>query len=172
MCRVVSTALACDMRSAGQARAWTDSWLRSWNVEDDGATRLLVSELVANAVAHAGTTSVLTLAVAAGMIEVGVTEDCSSRQTIPTEHEIVVPGIPQVLRESGRGLMIVEALSHDWGVVSANGIGKQVWFRRPVAAQWPYTAACVCSTDSPDAHRLPSGHGAVAVPGPWDRLPG
>jgi anti-sigma regulatory factor (Ser/Thr protein kinase) len=170
MCRVVSTALPCDTRSAGQARAWTDSWLRSWNVEDDGATRLLVSELVANVVAHAGTTSVLTLAVAAGMIEVGVTEDCSSRKTIQTEHEIVVPGIPQVLRESGRGLMIVEALSRDWGV-SANGIGKQVWFRRPVEAQWPYTSGCVCSTDFPTAYRLPSGHGAVAVPGPWDRLP-
>jgi len=68
--------------------------------------------------------------------------------------------------------MIVEALSHDWGVVSANGSGKQVWFRRPVAAQWPYTAACVCGTDPPRAHRLPSGHSAVAVPGPWDRLPG
>jgi anti-sigma regulatory factor (Ser/Thr protein kinase) len=172
MCRVVSTALSCDIRSAGQARAWTERWLGSWTIEDDdGATTLLVSELVTNAVAHARTTSVLTLAVADGMIEVGVTENGPSPQTIPTQREIVVAGIPQVLRESGRGLMIVEALSHDWGV-SAEGIGKQVWFRLPVAAQWPYTAACACSTDSPDAHRLPSGHGAVAVPGPWDRLPG
>jgi hypothetical protein len=41
-----------------------------------------------------------------------------------------------------------------------------------VAAQWPHTAACLCSTDPPTAHRLPSGHGAVAVPGPGDHLPG
>jgi anti-sigma regulatory factor (Ser/Thr protein kinase) len=170
MCRVVSTALPCDMRSAGQARAWTDRWLGSWTIEDDGATTLLVSELVTNAVAHARTTSVLTLAVADGMIEVGVTENGPSPQTIPAQRDIVVAGVPRALHESGRGLMIVEALSQDWGV-SANGIGKQVWFRRPVAAQWPYTPACVCSTDSPTVHRLPSGHGAVAVPGPWDCLP-
>jgi len=172
MCRVVSTALPCDRRSAGQARAWTDGWLGSWSIEDDGATTLLVSELVTNAVAHARRASVLTLAVAVGMIEVGVTEIGSSRSPIPAQHEVVVPGVPRALHESGRGLMIVEALSHDWGVVSANGSGKQVWFRRPVAAQWPYTAACACGTDSPAAHRLPSGHSAVAVPGPWDRLPG
>src|SRR4051794_20061974 len=153
MCRVVSTALPCDRRSAGQARAWTDRWLGSWNIDDDGATTLLVSELVTNAVGHARRTSVLTLAVAVGMIEVGVTEVGSSRHTIPTQRDVVVPGVPgvpEVLRESGRGLMIVEALSHDWGV-SADGGGKQVWFRRPVAAQWPYTSACACSTDPPTA---------------------
>jgi hypothetical protein len=107
-----------------------------------------VSELVTNAVAHARRTSVLTLAVAVavGMIEVGVTEVGSSRHTIPPQRDVVIPGVPEVLREGGRGLMIVEALSHDWGV-SANGSGKHVWFRRPVAAQWPYTAACACSTD-------------------------
>jgi anti-sigma regulatory factor (Ser/Thr protein kinase) len=170
MCRVVSTALPCNIRSAGQARAWTERWLGSWSIEDDGVTKLLVSELVTNAVAHARTTSVLTLAVADGMIEVGVTENGPSRQTIPAQRDIVVAGVPRSLHESGRGLMIVEALSHDWGV-SANGIGKQVWFRRPVGAQWPYTSACVCSTDSPTVHRLPSGHGAVAVPGAWDCLP-
>jgi anti-sigma regulatory factor (Ser/Thr protein kinase) len=171
MCRVVSTALPCDRRSVGQVRAWTDRWLGSWSIEDDGATTLLVSELVTNAVAHTRRTSVITLAVAAGMIEVGVAEVGPSRSTIPVQHDIVVAGVPELLRESGRGLMIVEALSHDWGVVSADGGGRQVWFRRPVAARWPYTAACVCSTHSPTAHRLPSGHGAVAVPGPWDRQP-
>src|SRR3954453_20623262 len=132
MCRVVSTALPCDGRSAGQARAWTERWLGSWNIEDDGATTLLVSELVTNVVAHARRTSVLTLAVAVGMIEVAVTEDGASRHAIPEQRHVVVPAVPQLLRESGRGLMIVEALSQDWGVVSANGSGKQVWFRRPV----------------------------------------
>jgi anti-sigma regulatory factor (Ser/Thr protein kinase) len=155
----------------GQVRAWTDRWLGSWSIEDDGATTLLVSELVTNAVAHTRRTSVITLAVAAGMIEVGVAEVGSSRSTIPAQREVLMPSVPDVLRESGRGLTIVEALSHDWGVASANGGGKQVWFRRPVAARWPYTAACVCSIHSPMAHRLPSGHVAVAVPGPWDRLP-
>jgi hypothetical protein len=162
MCRVVSTALPRDRRSVGQVRAWTDRWLGSWSIEDDGATTLLVSELVTKAVAHTR---------AVGMIEVGVAEVGSSRSTIPVQREVLMPNVPHVLRESGRGLTIVEALSHDWGVASANGGGKQVWFRRPVAAGWPYIAACVCSIHCPMAHRLPSGHVAVAVPGPWDRLP-
>jgi anti-sigma regulatory factor (Ser/Thr protein kinase) len=131
-----------------------------------------VSELVTNAVTHARTTCVLTLAVGEGMIEVGVTENGRSSHTIPTQRDILVPDLPPALDESGRGLMIVDTLSHDWGVGSANGIGTQVWFRRPVAAPWPYGAACLCTTDSPTAHHLSSGHRAVALPGPWDRLAG
>src|SRR4051794_33640898 len=98
-CLSVSTALPCDRRSAGQARAWTERWLGSWNIEDDGATTLLVSELVTNAVAHARSTSVLTLAVAVGMIEVGVTENGASRSTILAQRDVVVAGVPQLLRE-------------------------------------------------------------------------
>src|SRR3954466_13849714 len=101
MCRFASTVLPCDRRSAGQARAWADAWLGSWDVDDDGATTLLVSELVTNAVEHARRTSVITLAVAAGMIEVGVTELGSSRSTIPEQRDVVLPGVPGAARRPG-----------------------------------------------------------------------
>src|SRR5437763_1697567 len=75
MCRVVSIALAGSTHSPGQARAWTQTWLDSWDVDDDGVTTLLVSELVTNAVQHTRAPATLTLAIAAGMIEVGVTDN-------------------------------------------------------------------------------------------------
>jgi anti-sigma regulatory factor (Ser/Thr protein kinase) len=167
MCRVVSTALPGNARSPGRARAWTRTWLESWDIDDDGVSTLLVSELVTNAVKYTLATSTLTLAVADGMIEVAVTDHGFSRHAIPAERPLEMSPAARVLSEDGRGLMIVEALSHNWGV-TANGMSKQVWFRRPVAADWPYTATCTCRPDDPTAHCLASGRAAVAVPGPWD----
>jgi anti-sigma regulatory factor (Ser/Thr protein kinase) len=168
MCRVVSTALPSSTGSPREARAWTETWLRSWDVDDHGVTTLLVSELVTNAVQYTHGTATVTLAVAAGMIEVAVSDSGSVLQVVRAQRDIDVPGGGRILSERGRGLVIVQALTEDWGV-SADGIGKQVWFRRPVAADWSYTATCVCRTDNPAAHRLPSGRAAVAVPGPWDQ---
>jgi anti-sigma regulatory factor (Ser/Thr protein kinase) len=167
MCRVVSTVLPGSTRSPGQARAWTHMWLDSWDIDDEGVTTLLVSELVTNAVKYTRANTALTLAVANGVIEVGVTDNGSSLRVIPTQRDIEVPGGVRVLSESGRGLIIVEALSHEWGVLG-DGIGKQVWFQRPVAADWPYATACPCRSQALTAHPLPSGRYAVAVPGPWD----
>jgi Histidine kinase-like ATPase domain len=166
MCRVVWTVLSGGTRSPGQARAWTQMWLDTWDVDDEGISALLVSELVTNAVKYTGATTALTLAVASGVIEVGVADNGSSLRVIPTQRDIEVPRRARVLSESGRGLIIVEALSHDWGVLG-NGSGKQVWFQRTVAADWPYATACPCRTHGLRAHPLPSG-GHAAVPGPWD----
>jgi hypothetical protein len=49
-------------------------------------------------------------------------------------------------------------VQHGWTIPR----GRRPWAVR--AAARPRTAACVCSTDSPTAHRLPCGHGAVALP--------
>ena len=169
MCRVVSIALPGNTRSPAQARGWTKMWLDSWGIEDDGVTTLLVSELVTNAVQHTrATTTTLILAIATGTIEAGVTDSERPQAMMPTPREAELAGAARVLSESGRGLTIVEALSHDWGV-SAVGIGKQVWFRRPIGTGWPYTTSCACRTDAPTGRRLPSGRKAVAVSGPWDR---
>ena len=170
MCRVASLALADDLRAPARARAWTEMWLASWEINDEGITTLLVSELVTNAVKHTHTNSILTLAVAGGMIEVGVTDGGSSRRVIPAQRGVLSAASPLVVPESGRGLMIVEALSDSWGVTPF-GRGKQIWFRRPVAAHWPYSKECVCSADGQTGHHLPSGHHALDIPGPWDAGP-
>ena len=142
-------------------------WLDSWEIDDEGVTTLLVSELVTNAVKHARATSTLTLAVATGMIEVGVTDGGSPRLVIPAQRDVTARASTRVISESGRGLMIVEALAADWGVTPA-GRGKQVWFRRPIAADWPYSATCLCGTHDPTGYHLPSGHPALDMRGPWD----
>jgi anti-sigma regulatory factor (Ser/Thr protein kinase) len=142
-------------------------WLDSWEIDDEGVTSLLVSELVTNALKHARATSILTLAVAGGMIEVGVTDGGSSRFVIPSQRDVTARGSTPVISESGRGLMIVAALSDTWGVTPA-GRGKQVWLRRPIAADWPYSATCACGADDQSAYHLPSGHRALDMRGPWD----
>ena len=142
-------------------------WLDSWEIDDEGVTTLLVSELVTNAVKHARATSTLTLAVAEGMVEVGVTDGGSPRLVIPAQRDVTARGSTRVISESGRGLMIVEALAAEWGVTPA-GRGKQVWFRRPIAADWPYSARCVCGADDQTGYHLPSGHRALDMRGPWD----
>jgi anti-sigma regulatory factor (Ser/Thr protein kinase) len=170
MCRVASTALPGDARSPGLSRAWTELRLASWGIDDEGVSTLLVSELVTNVVRHARTAATLTVAVAAGMVEIAVTDQSPARYVIPGQRGMELPGPTRLLRETGRGLIIVEALSEDWGVVG-NGTGKHVWLRRPVPAGWPFAAACGCRHESPAAQALPSGHHVIAIPGPWDDTP-
>jgi anti-sigma regulatory factor (Ser/Thr protein kinase) len=167
MCRVATIALDDETRTPARARAWTERWLASWEIEDEGITMLLVSELVTNAVKHTRASSTLILAVAGDMIEVGVTDSGSSRWVIPAQRAVLAPASTQVVRESGRGLMIVEALSDSWGVTPAPR-GKHIWFRRAIAAHWPYSASCVCSADGRSGRHLPSGNQALGMPGPWD----
>ena len=170
MCRVASTVLPSDVYSPSRARTWTERQLAHWSIDDQGVTTLLVSELVTNAVKHARTTSTLTVAVATGMIEIGVTDHGPGRHLIPGQRGIELPGATTVLQETGRGLLIVDALSEDWGV-SGNGTGKQVWLRRPVPPEWLFAGTCGCEHDSPAAQALPSGRSVIAVPGPWDDVP-
>ena len=81
---------------------------------------LLVSELMSNAVLH-GTGSVgLHLGWDRAGVRVGVTDQSSE-----------VPVVPSLDLEAlgGRGLLLVDELSSDWGVLTGEaGQGKTVWF--------------------------------------------
>ncbi len=119
---------------------------------------LLISELVSNAVRHARSGPAITAAMADGFLEVGVTDGQPE-------------GVPRVLSidhtaEGGRGMVIVEALSADWGV-SILPKGKQVWFRLE-ASDWTYLTACRCHGDHIEKVVLGSGREVLANPGPWD----
>ena len=82
--------------------------------------RLVVSELATNAVRHAGTAFTLSLDGRDGSITLRVRD---GSRGIPTF------GSPGILSTSGRGLMLVSALSVAWGVsLEAEG-GKSVWAR-------------------------------------------
>jgi anti-sigma regulatory factor (Ser/Thr protein kinase) len=83
--------------------------------------KLLVSELVSNAVTHAK-----------GPITVSFTLDTSLRVEVGDES----PDVPFVLDDldsgasRGRGMQIVERLASRWGV-ERRGAGKAVWFTLP-----------------------------------------
>jgi anti-sigma regulatory factor (Ser/Thr protein kinase) len=103
------------------ARAWLSQWGRD-DLSDD--TEAVVAELVANAVqaSEQDATPValrLVLATASVMVEV-----FDNAPGLPAPRE------PDYLAESGRGLHLVAALSHDWGWTPARG-GKVVWAEVP-----------------------------------------
>jgi serine phosphatase RsbU (regulator of sigma subunit)/anti-sigma regulatory factor (Ser/Thr protein kinase) len=94
-------------------------------VDDDAVSDavLLTSELVTNAVVHAGTPVQLTCRLNGTSIEVSVLDRHPAR-VIPDP-----PGATAVVdRPSGRGLLLPAALSASWGVTYAAS-AKAVWFR-------------------------------------------
>lgn len=83
-------------------------------------TRLLVTELATNAVVHARSPVWLSVLPGRGRIRIEVGDDDPHPPPQPARR----PG-PDA--ESGRGLWLVSALAHDWGV-DRNAHGKTIWF--------------------------------------------
>ncbi|MFV0127445.1 SpoIIE family protein phosphatase [Streptomyces sp. HMX112] len=124
-------------RSVAAARAFVRDTLQGWGYTDvvDDAV-VLTSELVTNAVIHAGTAAdVLCL-----RTEEGVRVEVADRYP---EREVPIQGTGRSLgspdRENGRGLLLCAALASRWGVEYAP-TRKQVWFQldlpeRPVGTR-------------------------------------
>ncbi|MGW3626859.1 SpoIIE family protein phosphatase [Streptomyces sp. NPDC000880] len=124
-------------RSVATARAFVRDTLQGWGYSDvvDDAV-VLTSELVTNAVVHAGTAAdVLCL-----RTDEGVRVEVSDRYP---EREIPIQGTGRSLgsldRENGRGLLLCAALASRWGVEYSPTF-KQVWFQldlpqRPVGTR-------------------------------------
>lgn len=105
------------VKSPALARAYCDGVLESSGHDDRSAeVRLVVSELVTNAVLHAGTEIELNVVLRADAIRIEVTD--------------LGVDVPQLWVRgddtSGRGLPIVEALGRAWGVIELDA-GKTVW---------------------------------------------
>lgn len=114
--RTVESVFPGDMTSPRAAR-WMVREHLSDGLADDCA--LMVSELVTNAVVHGGSAVRLRLTIHPGWIYVEVADDgCGVPQ--------VTDGDPEAT--SGRGLIIVDSLAREWGVLSQPGGGKIVWF--------------------------------------------
>jgi anti-sigma regulatory factor (Ser/Thr protein kinase) len=101
--------------------------VRAWGARlDEQATstlRLLVSEVVTNAVRHTATPFIgLRLSVAGARLLVSVQDDSP---VLPVVSE---PGLDAWESENGRGLVLVAALAeqHGW---RRTGCGKSVWFQ-------------------------------------------
>lgn len=107
------------LTSATDARRFAEKVIDGWELgELREIVRLLVSELVINAVLHACTPVTLSLRNAAGRLLVEVSDGSESP---PVRRR------PGPMASTGRGLQILTSLSDDWGVDIHDG-GKTVWF--------------------------------------------
>jgi two-component sensor histidine kinase len=79
---------------------------------------LVVSELVGNAVRHGRPPVVMRLRQAGSGVRVDVHDDEPTVQT---------PGDPSSDAESGRGLLLVDAVAAESGIEQVEGDGKVVW---------------------------------------------
>ncbi|MDX3852031.1 SpoIIE family protein phosphatase [Streptomyces sp. AK02-01A] len=124
-------------RSVATARAFVRDTLQGWGYSDivDDAV-VLTSELVTNAVIHAGTSAdVLCLRTEDG-VRVEVADHYPERE-VPIQGTGRSFGSPD--RENGRGLLLCAALASRWGV-EYTSTQKQVWFQldlpqRPVGTR-------------------------------------
>ncbi|MFD4034987.1 SpoIIE family protein phosphatase [Streptomyces sp. NPDC058637] len=113
-------------RSVATARAFVRDTLQGWGYTDvvDDAV-VLTSELVTNAVVHAGTAAdVLCLRTEDG-VRVEVADHYPERE-IPLQNSGLDFGSPD--REGGRGLLLCAALASRWGV-EYSPTRKHVWFQ-------------------------------------------
>lgn len=112
--------LIASASSAGTARHFAADVLgrAGWGEQADTAV-LLVSELVTNALRHGRPPCRLSIDAGTDVIEITV-EDADPTLCRPVE--------AGELDESGRGYVLVDALSDEWGVRSSEG-GKSAWFR-------------------------------------------
>lgn len=112
--------LPAGLASVREGRIFARDVVTQWDLQslaDD--VQLGVSELVTNAVRHAGTDVVMTMRL----------DDKLVIEVQDSDPELRHPAVPtkDPLATSGRGLQIVSAVSADWGVRSVP-TGKVVWF--------------------------------------------
>jgi serine phosphatase RsbU (regulator of sigma subunit)/anti-sigma regulatory factor (Ser/Thr protein kinase) len=112
---------AAEASSVALARRFTRRTLAEWGLEElvDTAA-LVVSELVTNAVVHAGTPAVLGLALEGRALRIEV-EDRHPGRELP-----LAPLDPAEVAENGRGLLIATSLATAWGV-EYTATSKRVW---------------------------------------------
>ena len=135
---VATAAFQPEPAAVAAARRFVRATLNSWQLpcRDDLVCDavLLTSELVTNAVVHAGTAVQVTCRLRAADVEVSVLDRHPAR-LIPDPPD----GSAGSDRPSGRGLLLPGALSSSWGITYAP-TAKVVWFRlalraRPAGAQ-------------------------------------
>lgn len=127
--------ISCSREGFARARAFTRETLSCWSLDhrSDDAT-LVITELAANAVAHA----VLRPA-AGGAAEVWLGLSLDPAHLLVTvsdpadEPPAYTPADVTGLREHGRGLYIVDALAQEWGWTSRPPAGKSVWAKLSTA---------------------------------------
>ena len=108
-----------DRNAPSAARAAVQEFCAAHGVDGNTeAAQLIASELVTNAVVHAGTPIDLTLRLLAPLLHIAV------RDT--GDGQVRITGLVDESAESGRGLVLVDALAASWGTFVPSS-GKIVW---------------------------------------------
>ena len=118
----VRSRLAAEVRSAGSARRFVETTLAGWkSPEPTDLVKLLVSELVTNAVLHAKSEAEVVVQLRPQVIRVEV-----------LDRSPVLPVLKEVPLEatSGRGMALVNSYASAWGTRELPH-GKAVWFEVP-----------------------------------------
>ncbi|WP_435851213.1 SpoIIE family protein phosphatase [Streptomyces mirabilis] len=183
---VSRTTLPADDSAASAARGFVRAVLAEWTdpaipaspkitgrLVDDAL--LLVSELVTNAVVHAGTTIEVVCRLEAGhgppaLSPLDVDEPVGVVIEVADRHPSrVVRGGKDAWRERyGRGLQVVGARAESWGVTYRRA-QKTVWFRLETTAEEPETAGGPFDGAS---HREPYAEEILVTAPPHDRRDG
>lgn len=111
--------LAPRLQSAEAARRFVHERCEDWGCSEViDAAALIVSELVTNAILHAGTPAELRAQWCNGVLRLEVMDNAEGKPPHPR--------MAKPYDENGRGLFLVDALSTAWGVESTDR-GKVVW---------------------------------------------
>ena len=169
MCERAIMHLAADRTAPGEARRFVADHCRRWGVSDlaDSAA-LLTSELVTNAVLHAGTPITVTASLTQHTIEVGVADRDArapvrrpARADLLTDLDAVITHADPFADDrhtawhvgpagpvtAGRGLLVLDTIADQWGVARRSA-GKEVWFVLAAADSTP-RRSCPCDDASP-----------------------
>lgn len=115
------TALAAESASASRARDFVRKHLGEHDLAFlEGSLLVVVSELASNAVQHARTGFTVNLSHDGGAVLLAVRDDSAAEPILRPSSGT---------RTRGRGLMIVDQLTDDWGVEQGRGDAKSVWAR-------------------------------------------
>ncbi|MGW3285527.1 ATP-binding protein [Streptomyces sp. NPDC001002] len=128
--RAFAQRLSATPRAARLARHLAVAQLHTWGIPPDSdasdAVALVVAELAANAVTHGrvpGRDFELRLSLVTGSVRVEVTDTLAEKRP-PAPGEVAGPLDP--LAESGRGLLLVDAVADRWEVLEREPPGKTV----------------------------------------------
>lgn len=119
----VSRTLVRNVHAPYAARRFARAQLRAWNLPGlMDAAELVSNELAANAVEHgAGPFIAVRLELSGGAVTVKVWDADGDRMPMLPDPA------PSHLNEHGRGLLLTEALSSQWGAYRPPAGGKVVW---------------------------------------------
>lgn len=115
-----SKTLPCEPQSVRRARLFVAGTLSAWGLGDlTGPSTLIVSELVTNVIDHTR----------CRLVRVAVRRTAENRVRVTVADKSRTTPRPKQVRdesEEGRGLLLVDALSHRWGYEQCRS-GKVVW---------------------------------------------